>query len=83
MITYILAANSELNSDTHDKQVSMSDEEILQRLGDGTTNDVLLFSRFWKVRFHDCTCEGFDDGQPVFYDQEDFDNSWQEVLSYL
>lgn len=84
MITYILAANSEMSNDTEDKLGSINDEDMLQRLGIGATlSDAVLFSKLWKACFLNCTAEGFEDGLPVFYDQEDFDSSWAELVEIM
>jgi len=85
MITYVLAANSELNEDDYNKKQTMNDSAILDRLGNtATANDVKRFEEIWAARFMDSPpVQGFPEGYPVFYDKADFDATWAEIQAII
>jgi len=85
MITYIVAANSELNEDDYNKKATINDSEIMTRLGNvATAQDAQEFERLWNVRFADTPgTQGFPEGYPVFHDREDFDATWSEIAAQL
>lgn len=72
MITYIYETPNNQHT------VTLSQEEIMQRLGVyATTDDTIHFVKLWNARFHD------EDGKPTFYDDEDRDATFAEIQAML